>query len=466
MVPNILLIRLLAPNPLFFWAYVLPFIYWAYLVLTTNFVIVFDSEDYVRLANILYHPSNWAEYFRIGPSREPLYPLIIAFSLHLGHWLNISYEYVLRTVSFLLLALTMVFIHLSLRKINARPWIQALAILYTGLSPILINSALCVYSEIATFPFLVAAVFFGWLFMDSLQEMNGPLYPSCGLALSLLAFTMVKGLGEGLAPLFLFCLIVYSWKKCGGGFLQFLKRSKIKILIIVLILYIPLIGFRLLNYSFNNHFTFTSRADVNLFGNLMRRSHVPLNVTNFMSHLLTIPVSHDLCGSYYPDSVCSQWSMINSDGTFYTRQNQLNQLNLSESQKNKIYVHEITQDLLTNPLAQSTYFIQEGFKMFFWETTQGPFVIYPQWLEKFLNQRWLALSMCFGIGFICLIAYLKSFTMLNNKLILLTITLLSLLIFLYSFFHIIHRYATIAGPLLILLTFACIDGIIKSRAKP
>ena len=466
MAPHILLKRLLTPSPIIFWAYVLPFLYWSYLVLTTNFVVVFDSESYCDLANILYSPSHWTEYFQNGPNREPLYPLIIALSMHLGSCLNVSYEYILRTVSFLFLAATMFFIHQSLKKMNVNRWLQAAAILYTGFSPVLINSALCVFSEIASFPFLVAAVYFGLRFMDSLGEKNpAHLYSSWGLALSLLGFTLVKGMGEVLFPLFVLCLIGFAWDVSAEKLPLFLRRSKIKILIVFLIFYTPLLGFKSINYFQNGHFALTSRADVNIYGNLLRRSHVPLNTTNFLSHLLTIPVSYDLCGTFYPDSVCSQWSMTTSDETFNTRRNQLNEQHLNDAQKNKIYAHEILNALLTTAPAQAVYFVQESLKMFYWETSQGPFVIYPEWLKHVFSTHWLVLFMAFGIGSICLITFLISFTMLKNKLILVTISILSLLIFLFSFVHIIQRYATIAAPLMILLAFACCDGIIKSRKK-
>ena len=117
----IFFLSVLTPAPLLFWAYVLPFVYWCYLILTTNFVVVFDSEGYINLANMFYHTSQWAQYFRTGPNREPLYPLLIALSMHIGDWLNISYAYILKILSFLCLATTMFFIQRSLKKDQCRP---------------------------------------------------------------------------------------------------------------------------------------------------------------------------------------------------------------------------------------------------------------------------------------------------------------------------------------------------------
>ena len=101
-----LIIRLLCPQPVFFWAYLLPVLYWIYLTLTTNFILVFDSEDYFNLAHYLYDPGLWTKYYITGPNREPLYPLVIAISMHVGHWLGISYTYPLKILSFGFLAAT------------------------------------------------------------------------------------------------------------------------------------------------------------------------------------------------------------------------------------------------------------------------------------------------------------------------------------------------------------------------
>jgi len=467
MAPRFLLNRLLCPSPLMFWSYTLPFIYWAYLILTSSPIIAFDSVGYINLAHILYNPFEWDQYFRSGPTREPLYSLVISLSMHIGTWLSISYIYILKTLSLLLLALTMYLIHQLLKRINAAPWVQAGAVLYTGFSPVLINSALCVYSEIVTFPLITAAVYFGWKFMDSLSEgPSGSSQPAWGLGLSLLGFTMTKGLGELLFPLFLCCLIIYGWQNVTGSFLSFIKRSRRKILIVLLIFYIPLLGFKSMNYLMNHHFTLTNRANINVYGNLVHRSQVPLNLTAVTSNLLTVPISYDLCSKFYPDPVCYQWSMRASDQTFFDREAQLNKLHLSEAEKNKILFRELLQALTTKPLEQTLYFLQEGLKTFFWETSQGPFVVYPYWLERLFNNPWIVMLMSLGIGLLCFLAFLISFTLLKNRLVLITLTLLVLLIILLSFVHILNRYAAVVAPLEILLMFTCCDSLIRSIRKP
>src|SRR5271167_242296 len=88
--PHSRMMRLLGPDPVLFWAYMLPILYWTYLTLTTNFVMIFDSEGYYSLARFFYD-GQWMQYFQTGPNREPLYPLMVAFSMCAGKWLGISY---------------------------------------------------------------------------------------------------------------------------------------------------------------------------------------------------------------------------------------------------------------------------------------------------------------------------------------------------------------------------------------
>ena len=66
------MVRILCPDPVLFWAYMLPILYWIYLTLTTNFILVFDSDGYYYLGNLFYS-GQWAQYFHTGPNREPCF---------------------------------------------------------------------------------------------------------------------------------------------------------------------------------------------------------------------------------------------------------------------------------------------------------------------------------------------------------------------------------------------------------
>jgi hypothetical protein len=455
-----LIIRLLCPQPVFFWAYLLPVLYWIYLTLTTNFILVFDSEDYFNLAHYLYDPGLWTKYYITGPNREPLYPLVIAISMHVGHWLGISYTYPLKILSFGFLAATMVLIQRVLKLFNARPWIQAATILYTGFSPILINSALCLYSEIAAFPWLVAVILLSIHYVRSLQEAPSKnLAPAIALGCCLLGFTLVKGMGEILAPLFLGWLILYGWRQSGLRMAPFLRMAKIKILLVLLVFYVPLQGHKILNYALNGHFTLTNRGITILYGSMITRAQNPMTMENFLAHVISVPLTYPVCPHFFNLEKCNQAVLSTSDDMYVQRLGQLKNQNFSAAQSENLTRKEILQTFIDHPLSQSVYFFTEGLKMFFWETSQGAFTVYPPWLERLFNIPFVVMFMSLAVGCLCMIGFLLSWTSLKNETILVTVVLTSLLIVLTSIVNIHHRLTLPVAPLMILLNAFCLQAV-------
>ena len=452
------LVGILTPPPIIFWAYALPFTYWAYLILVTNPVVVFDSIGFMELGHLLSQPSGWLTYFKGGPEREILYPLMISLSLCLEQWLHVAHLDIIKILSFISLAITMSLIHLLLKRMNARPVIQAMAILYTGFSPVMINYSLCLYSENACWPWLMAIVYWGSAYVNSLKTpWQKNLRPAVFLGMALLGFTLVKGVGEAVFPLFMTCLILTTWKHSNDHIIPFLIRSRMKILFTILIFFIPITLIKTLNYTYNGQFTYTNRVNVNLYGQIINRSRIPLNKDNVLSHFLTVPVSYERCIRFFPSGTCEQWSMSHSDAIFFDRYNELMAQGLTGITSNKIIRDEMLSGVVQNPLAQVIYWAQEILKMFFWETTQGPFVAYPPWLEKLFNQGWLIIIMSLGTGITCFGAFILAFRHTQEKIILVTLILTSLLMLLFGFVHILHRYTIIIAPLMILLIFALLE---------
>lgn len=462
---NSTITRLFCPDPLLFWAYMLPILYWTYLTLSTNFVLVFDSEGYYSLGHLFYDPGQWTGYFRTGPNREPLYPLLIAASMMAGKWLGVSYAYPLKIFSFGFLAATMIILQKILRLLNANRWVVATTIFYTGLSPILINSALCLYSEIVSLPWLVGEVLMSVYFLRSLRASAPANFSAAiGLGACLLGFTCVKGIGEALAPLFLFWLIAYSWRKSDLQLLDFWRRSKIKILIVLFAFYVPLLSYKFLNYTFNGQFVLTNRADMSLYGTLNQRAQTPLTTDNLLVRFLNAPTTYPLCSRFFPDSKCAYWSISASDETFLHRQDQLDKQHYSSSQKERLLHQSIYYAIMSHPFIQTIYLLQEGLKMFFWETSQGAFVVYPTWLENLFNAPGVIVFMSLGAGCLCLTGFIVAGVLLKDELILITFVLTFLLILLFSFTNIIPRYAIIAAPLEILINAACLSMLVTKKS--
>src|SRR5437867_3879842 len=127
--------------------FLIPIGYWIYLLLTAKTIIVFDSVEYEHLGNMLYH-QGWVEYFKTGPNREPLYPLFIAFSMKLADVFSLPYILILKVIQISILFLSQCLIYRLLKRLQIRETIVGLTILYWGISPAIVNSALSLYSEV------------------------------------------------------------------------------------------------------------------------------------------------------------------------------------------------------------------------------------------------------------------------------------------------------------------------------
>jgi hypothetical protein len=226
-----------------------------------------------------------------------------------------------------------------------------------------------------------------------------------------------------------------------------------------------LLGFKSLNYVYNRHFDLTNRATMALYGNLTMRAQYPLNGVNFLSHLSTISASYSLCNRFFPDKYCDHWSMSSSDETYLTRQDQLQAQDLNPAQEEKFFDQGIFRALVSHPLTQTVYIIQEGMKMFFWETCRGAFVVYPPWIERLADIPIIIALLSLGIGSLCLIGFLTACFLCDNELILITIVLTGLLVILFGFINIIHRYAIIAAPLMILINASCLSALSAKFGK-
>ena len=69
---------------LLFFAFLIPLIYWIYLLFSSQMVIQYDSLDYEQLGRILKQ-DGWLEYFKTGPNREPIYPLLISWAMRIAY---------------------------------------------------------------------------------------------------------------------------------------------------------------------------------------------------------------------------------------------------------------------------------------------------------------------------------------------------------------------------------------------
>ena len=73
----------LKSQKMFLLIFLVCFIYWGYLIFASSMVVQFDAISYEELGRMIYK-EGWKAFFATGPHREPLYPLLVAFSMKIG----------------------------------------------------------------------------------------------------------------------------------------------------------------------------------------------------------------------------------------------------------------------------------------------------------------------------------------------------------------------------------------------
>lgn len=243
--------------------------YWFFIACSSEFIILHDSIGYEQIGQLI-NTQGWVEYFRTGPNREPFYPFLISLSMKIGDFFSISFESILILIQICLLYLTQLITLRILNILKVNQIISALTVLYMGFSPALVNSTFCLFSEIAAFPIVPAIVLLSFYAIKSIQGLNVSSLISAktrfifvSLGLILLLATLTKAVFEMIAPLILFMIGMIS-------FILTQKQNRKKVLhlliMAVLCFYIPLAGYKFLNFKYNGNFTVTDRGAWALYG--------------------------------------------------------------------------------------------------------------------------------------------------------------------------------------------------------
>jgi len=128
--------------------------------MTTQPVLSCDANLYDLLGKMV-HNKGWAHYFSQGPLQEPLFPLIISWSLRLSELFGPSYLAFQKGFQLFWLFITQLLTLNILRQLRINRRLGAAVIFYLGFSPALVNSALSLYSEIVVYPFVLGMVIAG-----------------------------------------------------------------------------------------------------------------------------------------------------------------------------------------------------------------------------------------------------------------------------------------------------------------
>jgi len=379
-------------------AMILSSLYWLYLASTSLMIVIHDAESLLTLAEII-HQHGWIEYFRTGPSREPLYPLLISLSMDISEILNVSYQSILIFIQILCLLMTQILMVQILRILNTSTVVTSLTILFFGFSPAMINSALSGFSEVTTYPFLCGIILVSIVTWKTLAFGRLRLILLLALTQGLLfiGITSIKGIYEFcfiiyLAP-YLF-LIVKSFYKRNQ---KLLTRVGLFLLILIFVFQAFILFWKSMNKKHNGTFAFTDRGAWVIYGSAARRVE-PLNSKRFLTALAYIP-GEKFCNTVLSPEECYFWGPKNLESIYGLKLAELRK-SVPPHQIDPIIFRAAIKKGSENPIQFLLIYSVEWLKTFFWESTNIGFVVYPSWLEQIYRLNLFDVILKFSMAFL------------------------------------------------------------------
>ncbi len=357
--------------------------YWTFLIQSTEMQVVFDAIGYEDGGKVVAQKGGLA-YFKAGLNREPLYSFIIAFCMKLGEHFHISYQIFQKILQIGLLFITQILFLIILRAMDIHKVIQILALLYLGFSPALLNASLSLFSEVATFPFVLGGVF---LLYRSWQVIRGArkgsiIFFGVLTGLDFLFIAWVKGI-----YMLVFFIVLMHFIVAAIYFHQknkILSRNKSLqfLCLTALVFFLGVFSIFFLNHKYNGHFQYTTRTTNSLFGSAYKRTQ-PLTPRIVLAHIANIP-GQGVCLRFFSEEECKYCEFLSADyfsGTVLAAK--LN--NVPEEKREQEAGHLIVAQIKTNPIQYILFMGYESLRMFFWESTKIGFVTYPPFLHKLYN---------------------------------------------------------------------------------
>jgi len=383
-------------------------IYWFYLACTSQMIIVHDAIGYENLGTLI-HQQGFIEYLKQGPQREPIYPLLIALAMNIGQLFSISYQSILILFQLTLLGLTQILTLQILKKFQINSFLIFLTLLYGGFSPALVNAALSCFSEIPTFPLITSIILVTLHSQNALQKNNALRCALSGFGLGalFLLITFIKG---PYSIIFLCALLPYFFlltKTLSQKKYPYVKNILILIITMLISFYIPMHAYKNLNKHLNGHYAFVnkSRGIRVLYHSAALRSE-KLSSRRILSALAYIPGSR-YCTALFGEKECAFWSTQNLE-SFGHRPEYKNigtQFANDPDQVNAAYLKAIKRNIIQHPFQFTLLMSLDALKLFFWETTDIGFVIYPKKITQLFKNYPFADSLRFILTTLSLFSF-------------------------------------------------------------
>ncbi|MBF0533243.1 MAG: hypothetical protein HQL23_09165 [Candidatus Omnitrophica bacterium] len=248
--------------------FVLPLFYWLFLILVTAPVVINDAVGYFAAGQQIA-AQGWMAFLRGGPQREPLFLFLISLAVQWGAVLHAEPLFLLKLINFSLLFFSRALLWQILSRLKIAVPVIAAALLYTGISPAILDSALGVWSEIAAFPFVLLAGYAAaelYLQATSGASRRAAFGWAVVFGVGLLGAVGVKGIFEWVAPVFLFFYALCLLRAVGKQRTPAVLPALALILTVGAAFYAPLTVYKALNQAAHGQFVLTNRASTMFWG--------------------------------------------------------------------------------------------------------------------------------------------------------------------------------------------------------
>lgn len=452
------------------------FFYWACLIAVSGMVIQFDAIGYEDLGRVIYE-GGMDSFLRKGPTREPLYPCLVALSMFLSDMWGGTYMFYQKIIQVLLLFSTQIMTLGILRTLRVSKVWQMAAVLYLGVSPGIINGTFSLFSEIGAFLFValfvwIAAASFGHLLKSERPwQKTFFLAFSSGLVLLLAAFT--KAIFIYVFYLFLLPFVFLLLRQI---YVRNRLSSALTFLYILVFSCSFLSGVHMwksANLKYNGNYAFASRGEALFYGNVSKRVR-PLSFERLGAHFLSIP-GEGVCRKVYPSDLCREASFFGADD-FRGAELSLFLENIPAKDRMARLMEISFGKIREHPVRYVIFYVLEFPRMFFWESTRIGFVQYPDWLASlydnllFRNGIRLVVSLLTVSGFVFMFFFLVRRRHLffessqqgeRYRICFFIFWMILTYTALYSMFTIVVRYALPLSPLFIAVVAGWADGIFR-----
>jgi len=462
------------------WAFGLSIFYWAYLLFSSQAIIVFDSISF-RDSALLLKNNNWLEYFRTGPHKGPGYPFFISIAMKIAEMVSGNYLKIQTGFQVIILFVCQLQIYCLLKKLRIRSWIAALAILYFGFSPAIVNSAFSLFSEILTYPFILGIILTGLNLWRSIDESATKRIITDSLFLSLL-FVLVTLTKATFEYIFLFILVLWIILTVTVFFKRKHKLSSkllISLTVCTLAFYTCIFAFKYQNKIHNGQFVISDRGAWLVYGCATKRLQ-KLNVQTLMAGLVK-NVGDRTCTSLFKNDYCEFWDFQKSDHFGVEKMDALKSQFATKKEVNSELLKLSIEKIKRSPIQYTITTLIESIKMFFWDSTRVGYVQYPPWLTNVFGfipvvlgfRLFASLITCvtFFLSFIYLLKNRSQiFKKMNNddpdlRILLLIFSITLPFIGLHSLVTPLIRYSFPIVPLYIIIAAICLNRFREQKTK-